>query len=103
MDNTDFTDLHVHSSFSLLDGTANPEKIAEETNKLGRKYLGISDHGSIDGWVEHTKACQKLKINPIYGIALYMLEDWDNRHKGRTKNLHLTAIAKTEQGQKKLI
>lgn len=103
MDNTDFTDLHVHSSFSLLDGTANPEKIAEETNKLGRKYLGISDHGSIDGWVEHTKACQKLKINPIYGIELYMLEDWDNRHKGRPKNLHLTAIAKTEQGQKKLI
>ena len=103
MNNTDFTDLHVHSSFSLLDGTATPERIAEETAKLGRKYLSISDHGSVDSWVEHTLACKKYDIKPIYGIELYMLEDFENRKSKQQKNLHLTAIAKTEEGQKKLI
>jgi DNA polymerase-3 subunit alpha len=103
MDNSDFTDIHVHSSFSMLDGTANPEKIADYTAKLGRKYLSITDHGTIDGWVEHTQACKKFGIQPLYGIELYMVEDWEDRKTGRPRNLHLTAIAKTEEGQKKLI
>ena len=103
LNNSDFVDLHTHTSFSLLDGTTTPEKIAEESAKIGRKYLSITDHGSIDGWVEHTKGCEKVGIKPIYGIELFMIERFEDRKTDRQKNLHLTAIAKTEEGQRKLI
>lgn len=103
LSNSDFSDLHVHSSYSLLDGSARPEVLAEETAKLGRKHLAITDHGSVDGWIKHAKACEKFGLLPSFGIELYMLEDFEGRTKKVQKNLHLTAIAKNEEGLKKLI
>ncbi len=101
--NKDFTDLHVHSSFSLLDGAANPEALVEATKKLDREFMAITDHGVIDGWLRFQKSAKKMDVKPIFGIELFMLEHWEDRHTGYPKNLHLTAIAKTEQGIGKLI
>lgn len=103
LSNSDFSDLHVHSSYSLLDGSAKPSVIAQETAKLGRKHLAITDHGSVDGWIKHAKACKEAGIQPSFGIELYMVENFEGRKEDKQKNLHLTAIAKTEEGQKKLI
>jgi len=99
----DFTDLHVHSSFSLLDGAANPEQLLEASQRLGRKHMAVTDHGNVDGWLRFQKAAKKMDVKPIFGIELFMLENFEERHTGKPKNLHLTAIAKTEQGLGKLV
>lgn len=104
----DFTDLHVHSTYSLLDGTAAPDEILKATKDLGRDYLAITDHGSIDGLIRFQKAAQKMDVKPIFGIELYMLEAWDHRKGcdcewGAHRNLHLTAVAKTPAGFGKIV
>lgn len=106
--NKDFTDLHIHSFYSLLDGTAAPEAILKATKELGRDTMALTDHGSIDGLIRFQKAAKKQDIKPIFGIELYLMEDWEHRKGcdckwGTHKNLHLTALAKTEAGLGKII
>ncbi len=99
----DFADLHVHSGFSLLDGTTAPEGLVKHAAKMGRKYLAITDHGDISGWPSFYRATKDTGVIPSFGCELYLIENWDKDFKDQQKNLHLTAIAKTEAGQKKLI
>ncbi len=99
----DFADLHVHTGFSLLDGTTPPEGIIEHAASIGRKYIAITDHGDISGWPSFYRAAKKNNVIPSFGCELYLIENWDKDFKEKQKNLHLTAIAKTEEGQKKLI
>ncbi len=99
----DYTDLHVHSAFSLLDGTADPEQLLEATKGLGRKQMALTDHGNVDGWIRFQKAAEKHGVEPIFGCELYMMEHFEERDAGKHKNLHLTAIAKTAEGAGKLI
>lgn len=110
----DFVDLHVHSSYSLLDGTSSPDLILKATKELGREYMTLTDHGSIDGLIRFQKAAMDIDIKPNFGIELFMFEDWDHRKgcdckydeinkKPAHPNLHLTAIAKTEAGLGKII
>lgn len=99
----DFADLHVHSGFSLLDGTTAPEGIVDHAAKIGRKYIAITDHGDISGWPSFYRAAEKKGVVPSFGCELYLIEHWNEDCKEKQKNLHLTAIAKTEEGQKKLI
>lgn len=104
----DFTDLHVHSTYSLLDGTAAPDEILKATKELGREYLAVTDHGSIDGLIRFQKATEDSGVKPIFGIELYMMEQFDHRKgcdcgRGAHRNLHMTAIAKTPRGFGKIV
>lgn len=104
MQESDFVDLHIHSTFSLLDGAASPEAYVQRTKELGRSSIALTDHGSMDGIARFSRACRKSDILPIFGVELYMLEDWEGRAENKKqKNLHLTALAKTPAGLSKLL
>lgn len=103
LSDADFVDLHVHSSFSLLDGAANPEQLLERTKQLGRSRLALTDHGNVDGLVRFQKTAKKFDIKPIFGIELFMAEHWEKRNEEKVKNLHLTALAKNANGLAKII
>ena len=70
-----FTHLHCHGSYSLLDGLGTPEKMAQAAKDLGFQALGITDHGNIDCFVKWQKACLDIGINPIFGCEMYIDEN----------------------------
>ena len=67
--------LHVHSEYSLLDGACKIEKLAARAAELEMPALGLTDHGVMNGAVEHYKACKAAGIKPIIGVEAYLVDD----------------------------
>ncbi len=94
--------LHVHSEYSLLDGAANIDKLAERAANYGQPALGLTDHGVMNGSIEHYKACRKHGIKPILGLEAYFVDDRHVRE-GRIERNHLTLLAGTDEGYRNLV
>ena len=93
--------LHVHSEYSLLDGACKIDAMAARAAELGMPALGLTDHGVMNGAVEHYKACRKHAIKPILGLEAYLVAD---RHaQGRVERNHLTLLASSDQGFRNLV
>jgi len=91
--------LHVHSTFSFLDGFGTPEQIAARAKDLGQSAIALTDHGNICGHVRFNKACSAADIKPIFGCEAYCVESVANneRRKG-----HMTLLAMDNQGYRNL-
>lgn len=92
-----FCHLHVHSSYSSLDGMGSAETYAIKAKELGQQYLANTDHGNIDGLLKFQKACDKHGIKPIMGCEVYLVKDLSVKEKGEKRN-HLTLLIKNEKG-----
>jgi len=93
--------LHVHSEYSLLDGACKIDAMAARAAELGMPALGLTDHGVMNGAVEHYKACRKAGIKPILGLEAYLVAD---RHaEGRQERNHLTLLAASDRGFRNLV
>ena len=107
--------LHVHTTFSMLDGHGKVDKYAERAAELGMKSLAQTDHGNVHGWLDFYDACKKVDIKPILGLEAYQARksrfDRDEEERsGPAQNeweqrgpYHLTVLAKNESGYKNLI
>ena len=95
--------LHVHSEYSLLDGAAKIEALAQRAAALGQPALGLTDHGVMNGAVEHFLACRKAGIKPISGCEIYLVDDHANRAPGRVERNHLTLLAASDAGFANLV
>jgi len=95
--------LHVHSEYSLLDGAAKIEALAERAAAFGQPALGLTDHGVMNGAVEHFLACRKHQIKPISGCEIYLVDDHANRAAGRVERNHLTLLAASDEGFANLV
>ena len=93
--------LHVHSEYSLLDGACKIDRMAARAAELGMPALGLTDHGVMNGAVEHYKACRAAGIKPILGLEAYFVDD--RRERGRTERNHLTLLAASDQGFRNLV
>ena len=62
-----WTALHCHSHYSLLDGLTKPESMAKRAKSLGHKSIALTDHGTISGSISFNKACVAEEIKPIIG------------------------------------
>src|SRR5215216_4735909 len=93
--------LHVHSEYSLLDGACKIDAMAARAAKLGMPALGLTDHGVMNGAIEHYKACTKHGIKPILGLEAYLVDD--RRAEGRVERNHLTLLAASDQGFRNLV
>jgi DNA polymerase-3 subunit alpha len=94
--------LHVHSEYSLLDGAAKIDKLAERAAAYGQPALGLTDHGVMNGAVEHYKACRKHGIKPIIGLEAYFVDDLETE-KTRYERNHLTLLAADDEGFRNLV
>ena len=94
--------LHVHSEYSLLDGAANIGALAKRAAAQGQPALGLTDHGVMNGAVEHYKACKAEGIKPIIGCEIYYVDDHTVRE-GRPERNHLTLLAATNEGYRNLV
>lgn len=68
----DFVHLHVHTEYSLLDGSGKISKLIERTKELGMKAIAITDHGTMYGAVEFYKQAVEAGIKPIIGCEVYV-------------------------------
>ena len=94
--------LHVHSEYSLLDGACRIDSLAERAAAYGQPALGLTDHGVMNGAVEHYKACKKHGIKPIMGLEAYFVDDRKTEAVKYERN-HLTLIARDDQGFRNLV
>ena len=105
MEQSDFTHLHLHSTYSILDGENMLDNITKRVKELGMKQVALTDHGTMMGSLNFYKACKKEGLKPILGVEAYITNDPDGMIKEeRTKdNFHLVMIAENEIGYKNLL
>ena len=96
--------LHVHSEYSLLDGACKIDKLAARAAELDMPALGLTDHGVMNGSVEHYKACVAAGIKPIIGVEAYLVDDrMTTPQSPRYERNHLTLLASNEAGFRNLV
>jgi DNA polymerase III subunit alpha len=101
MASPDAVHLHVHSEYSLLDGACKIKSMAARAAELGMPALGLTDHGVMNGAVEHYKACKANGIKPIVGLEAYLVDD--RRADAPGERNHLTLLAASEAGFRNLV
>ncbi len=69
---TDFTHLHVHTEYSLLDGAGRIGDLVSHAKELGMDALAITDHGVMYGVLDFYEAAKKVGIKPIIGCEVYV-------------------------------
>ena len=96
-----FTHLHVHTQFSLLDGSAKIKELVPRAKELGMDALAITDHGAMYGVIEFYKTCKANGIKPIIGCEVYVAPGsrFDREVvKGENRYYHLVLLAKNNEG-----
>src|ERR1700757_3257595 len=100
----EFTHLHLHTDYSLLDGACDVEKLVQRVSDIGQKAVAITDHGNIYGAVHFFEAAKAKGIKPILGCELYVCKKEDHRAdpQGDDYN-HLLVLAENEEGYRNLV
>lgn len=100
-----FVHLHVHSSYSLLDGAGRIEELVLAAQKHGMPAVALTDHGVMYGCVEFYKAAKAHDIKPLLGCEVYVAPRTRYDHTPRLDDRlnHLVLIAENEQGYKNLM
>ena len=75
----EFTHLHLHTEYSLLDGACDVTKLVDRVAALGQKSVAMTDHGNIYGAVHFFEAAKKAGVKPILGCELYVSKSEDHR------------------------
>ncbi|MGH2848160.1 MAG: DNA polymerase III subunit alpha [Thermoleophilaceae bacterium] len=97
-----FAHLHVHSEYSVLDGACRIESLAERAAAFGQPALGLTDHGVMNGAVEHYNACRRHGLNPVIGLEAYFVDDCRSEAVRYERN-HLTLLAGSDVGFRNLV
>jgi DNA polymerase-3 subunit alpha len=100
-----FVHLHVHSTYSLLDGAAQIGALVKRVKELGMDACALTDHGAMYGIIDFYEACLKEGVRPILGVEAYMAKrlHTDKDHKLDAKSYHQLLLAETYEGYKNLI
>ncbi len=101
-----FTHLHVHTGYSILDGSAKIGELVARAKELGMDSLAITDHGAMYGVIEFYQACQKEGIHPVIGCEVYVAPGSRLEHEpgaSEDRYYHLVLLAEDNIGYHNLI
>ncbi len=101
-----FTHLHVHTEYSLLDGSSKIEELVARAKELGMDSLAITDHGVMYGVVAFYKAAKAAGIKPILGSEVYVAPGsrFDREPGGgQDRYYHLVLLAENDKGYHNLM
>ncbi len=98
---TEFTHLHVHSEFSLLHASIRVKALAQRAAELGMKHVALTDHVNLYGAIAFFDAARAAGVAPIIGAELNILPPAEHATLG--KELHLVALAETQEGYRNLL
>jgi len=100
-----FTHLHLHTEFSMLDGSSKINEVVRRVKELNMDSVAITDHGVMYGVVDFYKACKREGIHPIIGCEVYVAPR--NRslkeNKYDASNYHLVLLAENQIGYENLM
>ena len=102
----DFTHLHVHTEYSLLDGSNKIEEYVSRVKELGMDSAAITDHGAMYGCIDFYKAAKAAGIRPILGCEVYVAPGSRfDRDVGdqEDKYYHLVLLAENNKGYSNLM
>jgi len=102
----EFTHLHLHTDYSLLDGACDVDKLAKHLTKIGQTSAAITDHGNIYGAVHFFDAMHKKNLKPILGCELYVCKEESHLREHAdpdSKYNHLLLLAENEEGYRNLV
>lgn len=101
----DFVHLHVHTEYSLLDGSAKIKELVHRAKELEMSSVAITDHGAMYGAIDFYKAAKEEGIKPIIGCEVYVAPE--SRFKREAVNgtnyYHLVLLAENNEGYQNLI
>ena len=101
-----FTHLHVHTEYSLLDGSGKIREMTARAKELGMDSLAITDHGVMYGVIDFYKACLVQGIKPIIGCEVYVAPNSRfDRETGASEERyhHLVLLAENNTGYQNLM
>lgn len=96
----EFVHLHIHSEYSILDGSIKLKKLIKELSKRGAKAAALTDHDGMHGALEFYLACQSEKINGIIGYEANIAAAF---HPNQKQAFHLILLAENNTGYTNLI
>ena len=100
-----FSHLHVHTQYSLLDGAASIKSLVKKAKADGMPAIAITDHGNMFGAFEFYQAVTKEGIKPVIGCEFYLVADRNIKSFGggqRDKRYHQLLLAKNQEGYQNL-
>lgn len=105
MSNKRFCHLHLHTGYSLLDGSGKIKQVISRAKELGMESIAITDHGVMYGCADFYKEAKEQGIKPILGCEVYVVPksmkiksvDSDN------KTYHLVLLVKNQRGYENLM
>ena len=101
-----FTHLHVHTEYSLLDGSNKIKEYVDRVKALGMDSAAITDHGVMYGVIDFYRAARAAGINPILGCEVYVAPGsrFDREAgSGDDRYYHLVLLAENNQGYSNLM
>ena len=108
-----FTHLHVHTQYSLLDGASKPKELLQRAMELGMDSIAITDHGNMYGAVDIFQTADKLNkeaekegkkpIKIIFGCECYLTPGDRLEHSDKNPRYHLILLAENEEGYHNLV
>ena len=101
-----FTHLHVHTEYSLLDGSSKIRELTARAKELGMDSMAITDHGVMYGVIDFYRAAREVGIKPILGCEVYVAPgsrfDRENGA-GEDRYYHLILLEENNTGYKNLM
>ena len=100
----DFTHLHVHSEFSLLDGLGRITELVDAAAAQGMDSMALTDHGALYGAVAFYQAARSKGIKPIVGVETYVAPRSMTSKEGKADSqpFHLILLARDDVGYRNL-
>ncbi|MDO4444737.1 MAG: DNA polymerase III subunit alpha [Bacillota bacterium] len=101
-----FSHLHVHTEYSLLDGSNKIKEYVARVKELGMNSAAITDHGVMFGVIDFYRAAKEAGINPILGCEVYVAPGsrFDKETQtGENRYYHLVLLAENNQGYSNLM
>ncbi len=100
-----FTHLHLHTNYSLLDGSGKIHEMIARAKELGMDSMAITDHGVLFGAIEFYEEALKAGIKPIIGCEVYITKGsrFEKKKTDGKNYYHLILLAKNNTGYQNLI
>ena len=98
-----FTHLHLHTEYSLLDGANKITNLVEEVKKLGMTSVAMTDHGNMFGAIDFYQQMTAAGIKPIIGMEGYIHNGETMNDKSTKQRFHVCLFAKNQVGYENLM
>ena len=105
MSRDSFVHLHLHTEYSLLDGSIRMKELMKKAAEFKMPAVAITDHGNLFGAIEFYQEAQRARVKPIIGCEVYVAprSHKDRPPSRRESAYHFTLLAENETGYRNLV